>query len=91
MASDVATIAGGVTVLAGAATAASIGVVLLRRPKPYLTSGHALVGMRSTDPLTLDDDDIEAVARQAESNPNVRANPRPVSEADARAILEAAF
>lgn len=52
MASDVATIAGGVTVLAGAATAASIGVVLLRRPKPYLTSGHALVGMRSTDPLT---------------------------------------
>lgn len=39
----------------------------------------------------VDDDDIEAVARQAESNPNIRANPRPVSEADARAILEAAF
>jgi hypothetical protein len=52
VASDVATIAGGVTVLAGAATAASVGVVLLRRPKPYLTSGHALVGMQCTDPLT---------------------------------------
>jgi hypothetical protein len=52
VASDVATIVGGVTVLAGAATAASVGVVLLRRPKPYLTSGHALVGMQCTDPLT---------------------------------------
>jgi maleylacetate reductase len=38
----------------------------------------------------VDDDDIEAVARQAESSPNVKRNPRPVSEADARGILEAA-
>ena len=52
MASDVATIAGGVAGIAGAAAAASIGVVLLRRPAPYLASGHALVGMQSTDPLT---------------------------------------
>jgi hypothetical protein len=52
VASDVAMIAGGVAGLAGAAAAASIGVVLLRRPKPYLASGHALVGKQSTDPLT---------------------------------------
>ena len=39
----------------------------------------------------VDDDDIEAVARQAESSPGIEHNPRPVSEADARAILEAAF
>jgi alcohol dehydrogenase class IV len=37
------------------------------------------------------DEDIQAVARLSQSNPNVRANPRPVSEADALAILEAAF
>jgi maleylacetate reductase len=37
------------------------------------------------------DDDIEAVARMAEGNANVRANPRPVREDDAREILEAAF
>ena len=37
------------------------------------------------------DDDIDAVARMAEGNPNVRANPRPVTEADARDILESAF
>ena len=37
------------------------------------------------------DEDIEAVARMAEGNPNVRANPRAVTEADAKDILEAAF
>lgn len=37
------------------------------------------------------DEDIQAVSRLSQSNPNVRANPRPVSEADALAILEAAF
>jgi hypothetical protein len=51
VASDVATIAGGVAGLAGAGGAASIGVALLRRPQPYLASGHALVGLQSTDPL----------------------------------------
>jgi hypothetical protein len=51
VASDVATIAGGVAGLAGAAGATSIGVALLRRPHPYLASGHALVGLQSTDPL----------------------------------------
>jgi hypothetical protein len=51
VASDVATIAGGVAGLAGAAGATSIGVALLRCSHPYLSSGHALVGMQSTDPL----------------------------------------
>jgi hypothetical protein len=48
VASDVATIASGVAGLAGAT---SIGTALLRRSQPYLASGHALVGMQSTDPL----------------------------------------
>jgi maleylacetate reductase len=37
------------------------------------------------------EDDIDAVARLAEGNGNVRANPRPVGEAGARSILEAAW
>jgi maleylacetate reductase len=37
------------------------------------------------------DEDIDAVARQAEGNGNVQNNPRPVGEAGARSILEAAF
>jgi maleylacetate reductase len=37
------------------------------------------------------DDDIEAVARLSQGNANVRANPRPVSEDDARHILESVF
>jgi hypothetical protein len=49
--SDVLTIAGGVAGLAGAAGGTSVGVALLRRPKPYLASGHALVGLESVDPL----------------------------------------
>jgi maleylacetate reductase len=36
-------------------------------------------------------EDLDAVARMAEGNGNVQANPRPVTEADARQILEAAF
>ena len=36
-------------------------------------------------------DDIDAVARMSQSNRSVRANPKPVSEDDARAILAAAF
>jgi alcohol dehydrogenase class IV len=35
-------------------------------------------------------DDIDAVVRMSSSSPSVRANPRPVGEDDARAILEAA-
>jgi alcohol dehydrogenase class IV len=36
------------------------------------------------------DDDLDAVARSSQANHSVRANPRPVSEEEARAILEAA-
>lgn len=36
------------------------------------------------------DEDLDAVARLSQSNASVRGNPRPVSEDDARAILEAA-
>lgn len=47
-------------------------------------------------PATLRDagvaeDDLDAVARLSQSNHNVAANPRPVSEADARGILQAAW
>jgi len=37
------------------------------------------------------DEDLAAVVRLSQSNPGVQMNPRPVSEDDARAILEAAF
>jgi maleylacetate reductase len=37
------------------------------------------------------EEDIEAVARLSQGNGNVQANPRPVSEDDARAILQSAF
>ena len=37
------------------------------------------------------DTDIDAVVRLAQSSPGVQMNPKPVSEDDARAILEAAF
>jgi alcohol dehydrogenase class IV len=39
----------------------------------------------------VEEEDLDAVARLAGGNVNVRANPRPVGEDDARAILEAAF
>jgi maleylacetate reductase len=39
----------------------------------------------------VDDDDIDSVVRQVSGNRNIAANPKPVTEADARAILDAAF
>jgi maleylacetate reductase len=47
-------------------------------------------------PTTLEEcgvaeDDLEAVARLSQSSPSVRANPRPVSEAEALEVLQAAF
>lgn len=39
----------------------------------------------------VEEDDLQAVARLSQSNHSVKANPRPVSEADALAILEAAW
>ena len=39
----------------------------------------------------VDDEDIDAVIRQTSGNHNIANNPKPVTEDDARAILEAAF
>jgi maleylacetate reductase len=39
----------------------------------------------------VDEADLAAVARLSQSSPSVRANPRPVSEGDALALLDAAF
>jgi alcohol dehydrogenase class IV len=39
----------------------------------------------------VEEDDLEAVARLSQANQNVARNPRPVSEADALAILRAAW
>jgi alcohol dehydrogenase class IV len=36
-------------------------------------------------------EDIDAIARMSQGNPNIKGNPKPVSEDDARAILAAAF
>jgi maleylacetate reductase len=36
-------------------------------------------------------DDLDAIVRMSSGSPSIRSNPRPVSEDDARAILEAAF
>ena len=60
-----------------------VGAVLRLRERIGLPSGLSDVGV--------DDDDLAAVARMSQSNSSVRANPRPVSEAEALAILEAAW
>jgi maleylacetate reductase len=39
----------------------------------------------------VDEEDLDAVARLSQASPSVRSNPRPVDEADARAVLEAAY
>jgi alcohol dehydrogenase class IV len=39
----------------------------------------------------VDEADLDVVARLSQSNGNVARNPRPVSEADARSILQAAW
>ena len=55
----------------------------------FLTTRLGLPSSLSDAGVT--DEDLQAVSRLSQSNPNVRANPRPVGEADALAILEAAF
>lgn len=59
------------------------GAIDALRARLGLPSGLADCGVTESD--------LDAVARMAEGNGNVQANPRPVSEADARQILEAAF
>ena len=60
--------------------AAAVERLVLRLGLP---SGLADVGVT--------DEDIDAVVRLSQSSPGVQMNPKPVSEDDARAILEAAF
>lgn len=54
-----------------------------------LRAGVGLPGRLSE--VGVGEDDLDAVARLSQSNANVGRNPRPVSEADARAILQAAY
>lgn len=51
MAHDVATLLGGLAGAAGVTGAATLGVAVARRPRPYLPAGHALIASRSVDPL----------------------------------------
>ncbi len=51
MANDVATLLGGLAGVAGATGAATLGVAVARRPRPYLPAGHALVSSAVRDPL----------------------------------------
>ena len=54
-----------------------------------LRAGIGLPGRLSE--VGVAEDDLDAVARLSQSNANVGRNPRPVSEDDARAILQAAY
>ena len=51
MASDVSTLVAGTAAVVGAAGAVSIGAVVLRRPRPFLSEGHALAEPPDSDPL----------------------------------------
>jgi len=47
----VATLLGGLAGLAGATGAATLGIAVARRPRPYLPAGHAIAGAGVADPL----------------------------------------
>ena len=51
MANDIATLAGGLAGLAASVGVASVGVRVLRRPRPYLAAGHVLAAGDVADPL----------------------------------------
>jgi hypothetical protein len=51
VANDVATLLGGLAGVAGATGAATLGVAVARRPRPYLPAGHALIANQAGDPL----------------------------------------
>ncbi len=67
----------------------------LGRPDDPAEAVAELVGRlglpRGLSDAGVTDDDIDAVVRLSRADPNVQFNRRPVSEDDARAILEAAF
>jgi hypothetical protein len=51
VANDVATLLSGLAGMAGTVGAATLGIAVARRPRPYLPAGHALVGSQVVDPL----------------------------------------
>jgi hypothetical protein len=51
VANDVATLLGGLAGVAGVTGAATLGAAVARRPRPYLSAGHALVDSRAGNPL----------------------------------------
>src|SRR4051794_2571403 len=72
---------------------ARIGQALGAREDPAGAVEQLLVRLELPTRLSdcgFGDDDLEAVARLSQSSPAVQMNPKPVSEDDARAILEAA-
>lgn len=60
-----------------------VGAATRLRDRLGLPSGLSDVGV--------EDDDLAAIARLSQGNESVQRNPRPVSEADALSILEAAW
>jgi maleylacetate reductase len=61
-------------------------------PAAAIDALRARLGLPATlSECGVNDDDLDAIARMAEGNGNVRANPREVREQEAREILEAAF
>jgi alcohol dehydrogenase class IV len=53
---------------------------------------RAAIGLPATlSECGVSEDDLDAVARLSQRNRNVLANPKPVSEDDARSILDAAY
>lgn len=73
---------------------ARLGAVLGRPDDPAGAVADLLVALGLPTRLSecgVSADDLDAVARLSQSNGSIRANPRPVGEADARAVLEDAF
>jgi len=73
---------------------AQLGAVLGRPDDPAGAVADLLVALDLPTHLSdcgVSADDLDAVARLSQSNGSIRANPRPVGEADARAVLQDAF
>jgi hypothetical protein len=73
MANGMSTLINGATAVAGTAGAVTVGAALLRRPRPYLPTGHALAGARNADPLP-------DVLRHGLAGLTVRVRPGPQDE-----------
>ena len=77
---------GAIAALAGAIDAEPDGLA------DVVAAMAAFIGLPSTlRDCGVDEEDLDAIARLSQSSPNVRANPRPVSEDEARAVLDEAY